>query len=375
MSTARELLATRIDDSAMLADAAIACAREGEPIDGPPLAAAIYAFDEARTRMAAPEDGLAPLLALPAEDRRRALIVAAELVPTKWAPALVGAYLHEGIAPLSARLALLAAGSDSVACERLLDAARELGDDVWAGLAAEVVVAANDGRVSAMPRVHERLVSLDPHGLAERELLTLRLRLGARQDPSGALPLVTDAIDAVGAYGVETGIEAVVGRLGPSAGALLGNRPLPERALVRRAGGWEVEDRTDALEPLVRELATTSMSEEDAWTASFELLSAAARIGAADLAAAVVAASGPPTWGAFNAIWAPLRKRAGDSRPVLDAVEAALMTTGPGRAAEGAGPPPEWAYLPPDLQRSYVELRSRPAAWLPWWRPWDGGLP
>lgn len=366
MSAARELLAAGVEDPVLVADAAVAGVRAGDRVEAPPAAAALAALVRDST--------LAPLLALPPDGRAGALVAAAELVPEALAPALADAFLAEGVPPLSSRLARLCAAADGAACVRLLDAAGALGDDVWAGLAGEVVVAAADG-LAAVPRaVEERLAGLDPGALAERELLTLRLRLAAREDPWAALPLAVEAIDAVGVYGVETGVEAVLGRTGPAGASAFAGRPLTVRALVRRASGWEVEDDASALPELVRELAAEH-DPEAAWTAGFELAAAAARLGDAELAAAAVAAVGLPHWGAWNAVWAPLRKRGGAGARVLDAVAAALARTEPGRAADGAGPPPGWADLPAPLLRAYAELRSRADLGLPWWRPWDGGLP
>jgi hypothetical protein len=350
----------------LLADAAVACVRTGEEVVAPPVAAAL-ADAVAAGRLGA-------VLALPGAERAAALDAAAEVVPQELAPAVAEAVLADGGLPLSGRLAVLCAVASPTVAARLLDAARGFGDDVWAGLVAELVVAAADRRVPPSPGVRAELDALDPLGLAQRELLTLQLRLAARDDAAAALPLVVEAVDAVGAYGVEPGIEAVLGRTGPAGTASFAARPLADRALARRAAAWEAPDGPAALRALLAELAG-ERDPEAAWTTGFELLGASARLGDAPLAAAVVEAWAPPAWGAWNAVWAPLRKRGSDAQRVLDAVEGALTRITPGPAADGAGPPPAWEELPPPLQRAYAELRSRPDLGLPWWRAWDGGLP
>jgi hypothetical protein len=348
---ARELLAAGVEDPVLLAVAAVACVRAGEAVTEPPVAAALA--EAACGRVDA-------LLALPTEARVGALDAAAEVVPAAAAPALGRVFLADGAPPLSGRLALLCAAAEPALAARLLEAAAALGDDVWAGLAGELVLA---GRAPA--GVEERLAALDPHGLAERELLTLRLRRAARDDPAAALPLVREALDAVGVHGVESGVEAVLGRLGPAGAEALADRSLGERALAWRAALWEAGGEAAALEPLV-----TALGPEEP-DAGHELLAAAARLGDAALAGRVVDAWSPPAWAAWNAVWAPLRKRGSDAQAVLDAVERAL----PADPAADSGPPPEWAELPAPLLRRFAELRSRPDLGLPWWRPWEGGLP
>jgi hypothetical protein len=296
--------------------------------------------------------------------------------------------VDEALLPVSPRLPAVLALADEQACGSLLAALADQfgpGSPVWAAAVVEAFIAAHDADVPPPPtvaRAWDELLAGDPHGAAEAERSTGRLRLQARRDPAAALPLLDEAIGAVGTDRAETAIEAVLGRLGAvdesAAAAFVAAdvwRP-DERALLFRASVWAAPppEAPARLAALARAVGTAELPPLQLWAASHELLAACARVGDAALAVDLVRTLGPPGWTVWNATWAPARKRGADPAAYVAALAAALAAPA-GAAAQDTAPAPSWGLLPTSWQRDYAWLKALPLGALPWWRPWGGGLP
>ncbi|MFZ5439037.1 MAG: hypothetical protein ACOZQL_03465 [Myxococcota bacterium] len=207
-----------------------------------------------------------------------------------------------------------------------------------------------------------------------------RLRLAARRDPVGAFALADEAIAEVGTASVEDGLMAVAARAATAEpakfDAWLARQPLDALALCAKSAAFAGVDRLDAVSA---RLEATPPSFDRAWyEVTFELLSGAAALGRAQLAADLIVRTGPPRWSVAVATGKALRRlalRGGDPRPCFDAVTSALRACVPGRAAGDAPLPPSWANLDAAAQEALWRLDAEPLARAPWWTPWDGGLP
>jgi hypothetical protein len=264
----------------------------------------------------------------------------------------------------------------------------------WARCVCEAMFGCLDAGTEAPPIVAQEFQALleadTPHSI-RIESYQARLRQAARQNPEAALPLLREACREVGVYEVDLGLEAVLGRL-----AMVNRKAwadfvkehadgFAEKALFFRAGVWADGNGTSRadLAILVGELerltAEKGITERDSWTAAFELLAAAARLGGAGAAERIIYCTGPPLWTVLNATWAPARRRAleGDREACVwvDRVDGAPIETGAGPASENPPPAPYWSKFPWSLQVDYWHLRALPVERLPWWTPWGAGLP
>jgi hypothetical protein len=290
---------------------------------------------------------------------------------------------------------LLAADPDRLA--RLIrDCAELMGPRSlsWAQCVSEAMMGCQDAGTAPPPLLTTEFQALiettTPHSI-RTEGYQARLRLAARSDPAGALTLLKEACWEVGCYEVEHGLEAVLGRLArinrPAFDRYLAEQTnsLPEQALAFRAGiephdePAEGERLSVMVEQLEGAIARDELPDRDIWTAAFELLRAAARLGAVAAAQRIIRAAGPPQWTILNATWAPTRRRGlegdADAMRFLERISAALDGAGSGPASRDQPPAPEWSEFPPPLPAEYWRLRALPLEQLPWWTPWGAGMP
>lgn len=363
----------------VLVDLALAIVQAGGEVDANrPAARAVVA--------AVTTGDLAPALTTDEPNRGDILLTLAEVVPPQRATQLADALAATGPVPISPRLAALLGLADANRCASFLAALAEAygeGSAVVAEAVVEVIVSATDSGVpppAAAATRWDELLRGDLHGAAEAEIAVGRLRLEARRDAQAAVALLSETVDAVGAEASAVGADAVLGRLGATDGrarALLTDERLfpEERAVLLCAASWESTAGVDGVAVLeVAEALAGAPAARETAAAAHHLLALCARLGDAAAAASIVAKLHPVPWAAWNATWAPTRKRGDPPDAYLDALATAIADISP-RPAMDPGPGPAWSLLSPQWQRDYVGLKALPALALPWWRPWEGGLP
>jgi hypothetical protein len=264
----------------------------------------------------------------------------------------------------------------------------------WGECVAEAMIGCEDAGVRPPPLVASEFAALTeastPHSVRVCGYES-RLRLVARRNPHAALLLLDEADGEVGCSQVERGLEAVLGRL-----ALI-DRGAPERYVSDRrdrlvdailgfrarltliAGPSDGPCLDVLIAQLEQAISQDQISRRDAWTAAFELLWAAARLGTAAAAERIIRATGPPGWSILNATWVPSRRRglAGNVEPTgfLDRIAGAMEWADSGAASHDPPPAPDWNELPRAMAEDYWRLRALPIGGLPWWTPWGAGLP
>lgn len=299
--------------------------------------------------------------------------------------------------PFWNRLPRLLAAADPERLDRLsldcatLEARRSLA---WAECVTEGMLGAIDAAVSPSGLVAQefgKLVETNTPHTIRIESYQAQLRLAARENAAGALDLLKEACWEVGYYQVERGLEAVVGRVTKTDRSALDRflfeqtDTIDERALVFRASLWEATEPDDAarLQDLITLLEGAVSAGElglrQYWSATHELLAAAARLGLSDDAARIIRITGPPKWTILNATWLSSRKRAimNDSDPniFIQEITPAFKFAGGGVASRDPAPEPAWTTLSTDRQIDYWRLRSVPLDGMPWWTPWGDALP
>jgi hypothetical protein len=264
--------------------------------------------------------------------------------------------------------------------------------DAWTLCTTECYLALLDASIAIPAEVqHEVDLLLErPSKSDDAGSYDAQLRAMARQEPGAALELLEEAAANVGHAAVAEGQRAVLGRLAKQDRSAVEHYlrehtyTLDERIAAFSGSIWESPAPADSdllraySTELERDLVVRGLAPREAWAATFDLLCAAARLGEATEAAAIVQFAGPPEWTVLNATAAPCRKRAstaGIEGNFLAQIEPALALTGQGRAAIDPPGAPNWARLPPHLRRGYWQLRALPWPSAPWWRTTDGGLP
>ena len=190
---------------------------------------------------------------------------------------------------------------------------------------------------------------------------------------------------------MEAGLEAVLGRLARVDRAAVSRyvyevaERLDERAAAFRASLWESPEPEDRdrlrgfADDLEADILARGLFPCEAWVATFELLSAAARLSEPEVAARIIRFAGPPEWTILNSTRAPCRRRAlagdADALGFLAQIAPAFSSAGLGPTSIDPPPAPFWVSFPAALRADYWHLRALPIEEMPWWCAWDGGLP
>jgi hypothetical protein len=388
---ARRLLASAQSSFGVVARSVAVLAHAGAPIPdtAPPLALVLRDL----------QDGPSALARLPPPE----LNMIDYCIRPAWAGELADWLHDQKVIPDAKRLIRLLAMSDPARAERfIVDYLQVIGRNggQWAEHVTEARLGALDAGLpvpSVVEQEFEALVA--DHAWDNEGSYTARLRLGARQDVRGALPLLAEAAGNVGYDNVEPGLEAVMGRLAGTDREALARHlreidTLDERITCFRASLWETPEPADVdrlttlADDLEQDIASHGLFPRERQIATYELMSAAARLGAAEIASRIVLFDQLPEDEIFDATWAPCRKRAlaGEAgaisfleqiAPALERVEQERVErvksdlSRVGRDVAEA----EWRlWLPPPTDWAEWRLWALPLQ-EQWWRPWDGGLP